>query len=370
MLITPLAGVPAIAAPTTPPPGQEAPTEAPTEAPELEAPEAVEVGETFTLTGRGFPPEQKVTITIDEDVEFEVTSDAKGEFITELTAPVDYAVGKITITASAEGGDRAETQIDIEVPEHEPNVTFSTTTPIRGEAITITSEGHLPGETVTAKELLPDTLAGEKREQADTNGTAVIEYPIPENAPALATLNVFDVHQELPIATEVLTIQDPEPDDNANADAGADGADADAGAGDGGNANDSAGADAGANPGDDANADSGAGGSNGAGANADAGADGADADAGAGDGGNANDSAGADAGANPEMTPTRTQVLEAATVPVRMLMRARMVRTRMLVLVTVATPTTVLVRDAGANPGDDANADSGCWRQQRCRCEC
>ena len=113
VLITPLAGVPAIAAPTTPPPGQEAPTEAPTEAPELEAPESVEVGETFTLTGRGFPPEQKVTITIDEDGEFEVTSDDKGEFNTELTAPVDYAAGEVTITASTEGGDRAETQIDI-----------------------------------------------------------------------------------------------------------------------------------------------------------------------------------------------------------------------------------------------------------------
>jgi hypothetical protein len=198
-----------------------------------------------------------------------------------VTIPVDYSAGTLTTAATAQDGTKAETQIAIEVPEHEPKATFSTTTPVRGETITITSKGHLPGETVTVSELPTDTLSGEKSEVADDKGTAIVEYPIPNDAPPLATLNVFDVHQDLPIATELLTIRDPEPTDDANADAGADGGNA--------NADDGGNADAGANPGDNANADTGGG--DGAGDNADAGADGGNA--------NADDGGNADAGANP-----------------------------------------------------------------------
>ena len=272
LLITPLAGMSAVAAPTMPPPTTDAPTEAPTEPPALAAPESAEVGDTIAITGQNFPPETQITIALGEEITTDATSDRQGAFSAEVTIPVDYSAGPLTATAAAQDGTEAETQIAIEVPEHEPKATFSTTTPVRGETITITSKGHLPGETVTVSELPTDTLSGEKSEVADDKGTAIVEYPIPNDAPPLATLNVFDVHQNLPIATELLTIRDPEPTDDANADAGADGGNANAAAG--GNADD------GANPGDNANgnADAGAGG-DGAGDNADAGAEGGSADA-------------------------------------------------------------------------------------------
>lgn len=269
LLITPLAGMPAVATPTIPPPTADvptdAPTETPTEPPALAAPESAEVGDIIAITGQNFPPETQITIALGEEITTDATSDREGAFSAEVTIPVDYSAGPLTATATAQDGTEAETQIAIEVPEHEPKAKFSTTTPVRGETITITSKGHLPGETVTVSELPTDTLSGEKSEVADDKGTAIVEYPIPHDAPPLATLNVFDVHQDLPIATELLTIRDPEPTDDANADAGADGGNADAGANPGDNAN--------------ANADAGAGGGDGAGDNADAGADGGKADA-------------------------------------------------------------------------------------------
>lgn len=288
VLIAPLAGTPAAAAPTESANGQHATTDRPAEEPEIKAPEEAEVGSQITITGKGFTPEETIALKLDDDVQAEVKSDGDGTFTAELEIPVDYSAGEFTIVASTKTGETAESPISVDVPEHTPTVEFSTTEPARGEAITITSEGHLPGETVTAKELLPNTLSGEKTEKADDEGTAVIEYLIPEEAGPLATLNVYDVHMDLPIASQQLTIRDPEPGD-ADADAGAgDNADADGGddgsGGDSADAGDNAAADAGA-AGDDGVNDSDANGNDGAGSTADStgSADGEDNSASEGD---------------------------------------------------------------------------------------
>lgn len=176
--------------------------------PQLDAPQSVEAGGTLTVTGSGVGL-GSVTVTFG-DASTEVQAADDGAFIASLEVPADMPVGPHTVTATGSAG-QATASVMVTVEDHSPQASFSTTSPKRGESITITSTGHLPGETVTVKANRP-TSAGTVTATADGSGTAVLNYPISASDPDTFVLSVHDPHMSAPFASEVITVEDADVD--------------------------------------------------------------------------------------------------------------------------------------------------------------
>lgn len=115
----------------------------------------VKPGDSVTVKGSGFAPDEKVTITLDTtpSVKQDVTADGKGDLEASITVPSAAAPGDHTITAVGATSDvpaGAAVTVSGSTPPvtYSPEVVLSTSAGSVGQVVQLTGDGFAPGETV------------------------------------------------------------------------------------------------------------------------------------------------------------------------------------------------------------------------------
>ncbi len=105
-------------------------------------------GTAFAVTGSGFSANDTVTIAVDGEDQFDVSSDGSGAFGFDLTPPGTISQGQHTVTATDTGGHSASDTLTV-VPQVSVNVSPSSGQ--AGDSFTVTGSGFRGGSTITVK---------------------------------------------------------------------------------------------------------------------------------------------------------------------------------------------------------------------------
>jgi predicted alpha-1,2-mannosidase len=147
----------------------------------------VDPGDSVALTGTGFAPNEKVTVTLDTTpaVKVDVTADGNGEVQTSLVVPSSAAAGDHTITAiGATSGVPATAALTVSgsTPPamYSPEVVLSTTAATVGQVVHVQGDGFAKGETVTMTLHSSPTALGTLK--ANAQGIVTGTFTVPAGA--------------------------------------------------------------------------------------------------------------------------------------------------------------------------------------------
>ncbi len=188
-------------------------------------PSTVEQGESTEITGDGFAAEESVTVSIpgaedgDDPITVETTTNADGEFTTDLPIPADYPTEDVTVTAvGAESETPATTGITVVAPgdggdgddgDFDTAITADPSTVEQGESTEITGDGFAAEESVTVSipgaEDGDDPITVETTTNADGEFTA--DLPIPADYPTEdVTVTAVGAESETPATTGITVV--------------------------------------------------------------------------------------------------------------------------------------------------------------------
>ncbi|WP_170228451.1 choice-of-anchor G family protein [Nesterenkonia populi] len=202
-------------------------------------PSSVDQGESTTVTGTGFAPEETVTVSIpgatqDDDPLTVTTTDDDGAFTAELPIPTDYPTGDATITAVGEDSQTPATTVitvtppgddddDDEDADQDPTITVDPDTAAPGETITIGGDDFTPGTTVDIDITDDDgnTIDTIEDIPVNDNGEFTHDWTVPEGTPP-GNLTVTAEDEEGNSANaplEIIAVTPPGDDDDDDEDA-------------------------------------------------------------------------------------------------------------------------------------------------------
>ncbi|MGJ9424374.1 choice-of-anchor G family protein [Nesterenkonia halotolerans] len=189
-------------------------------------PTTVEQGESTEITGDGFAAEESVTVSIpgaedgDDPITVETTTNADGEFTTDLPIPADYPTEDVVVTAvGAESETPATTSITVVGQGEGPgdgddgddgafdtDIVAEPSNVEQGDSTEITGIGFASEETVTVS--IPGAEDGDDPITVDTttnsDGRFTVDLPVPADYP-LGEVDVTAVgaESETPASTEL-----------------------------------------------------------------------------------------------------------------------------------------------------------------------
>lgn len=151
--------------------------------PTVTVPAQVEAGATLPVTGRGFAPNEPVTITVtgpDGTViaTVQATADQNGNVSASVPVPADAAAGTYTVGVVDEYGIGATAPVEV-TRTATPTVTIPDSV-AAGTDLPVTGEGFAPRETVTVQvKDAQGNVVAEVTATADGNGAISTTVPIP-----------------------------------------------------------------------------------------------------------------------------------------------------------------------------------------------
>ncbi|WP_255316461.1 hypothetical protein [Nesterenkonia sp. Act20] len=188
-------------------------------------PSTVEQGESTEITGDGFAAEESVTVSIpgaedgDDPITVETTTNADGEFTTDLPIPADYPTEDVTVTAvGAESETPATTGITVVAPgdggdgddgDFDTSITADPSTVEQGESTEITGDGFAADESVTVS--IPGAEDGDDPITVETttnaDGEFTTDLPIPADYPTEdVTVTAEGAESETPATTGITVV--------------------------------------------------------------------------------------------------------------------------------------------------------------------